>query len=83
MTTTTTCQCGHHERMHSVLEGTECRVCRCGAFAPATDPEQATEAARAHGEQRERAYNALRRAVANYRLDEARRLLEQLMGADR
>ena len=59
------------------------RVCRCETFTPAEDPDAATEAARAHQEHREHVYKELRRAVANYRLDEARRLLEQLMGADR
>ena len=83
MTATTICTCGHADRVHSVLESGDCRCCACHTFTPATDPDAATEAAREHSMHRERAYKALRRAVANYRLDEARRLLEQLMGAER
>jgi len=81
MTTTTICECGHAERIHSVLEGTECRACACVEFTRALDPDAATEAARSHQERRERTYRALRRAVANHRLDLARDLLDELTGA--
>lgn len=53
----------------------------CDRFQPATTAQEAadaTEAARAAGEHRERTYKQLRRAVANWHLTEARRLLDQL-----
>ena len=72
--------CGKVRRMHGTgLAG-------CTTFTPAQDDlhaAEATEAARTHAEHRERTYKQLRRAVANYRLDEARRLLDDLMEADR
>ncbi len=72
--------CGLVRRMHGTgLAG-------CTTFTPAQDDVEgaaATEAAREHSMHRERAYKALRRAVASWRLDEARRLLEDLMGAER
>jgi len=82
---TTTCNCGHALRIHSVLEDPEhqeCRACRCDAFTAAADDlnaMEATEAARAAGEHRERTYTALRRAVANWHLQEARRLIGELI----
>lgn len=72
-------RCGKVRRMHGTgLAG-------CATFTPAQDDVEAaaaTEAARAHGEHREATYRRLRRAVASWRLDEARRLLEDLMGAE-
>lgn len=58
----------------------------CIDFTAAVDEVEAaaaTEAARAHGERRDRTYRELRRAVANWRFDEARRLLDELMAAER
>ncbi len=73
-------RCGRVRRIHGTgLAG-------CADFTPAEDDvcaADATEAARAAGERRERAYKQLRRAVANWRLDEARRLLDELMEAER
>ena len=57
----------------------------CATFTPAQDDVEAaaaTEAARSHQQHREATYKALRRAVASWRLDEARRLLEDLIGAE-
>lgn len=89
MTTTVqkidTCNCGHTERIHNVLEGTDCRACACEAYR-ATESVQAameaTERARQTSAARERAYNDLRRAVANWKFGEAKRILERLMASD-
>lgn len=72
MTTTPfdVCECGHIRR-----------VCKCETFTPAEDPDAATEAARAAGERREAAYNDLRRAVANHRLEQAHAIIAELMKA--
>lgn len=78
---TGTCRCGHVERIHNALDGTECRACVCPAFTPAQtaqDAMNATEAARLVAVARERAYGDLRRAVANYRLSEARNIIDRL-----
>lgn len=80
-TPTTICGCGHAARVHSALESQPCNGCTCEMFAPATDPDAATEAARSRSERREQAYNALRRAVANHRLDQAHAILSDLLKA--
>lgn len=72
--------CGLVRKMHGTgLAG-------CTNFAAAADEIEAaaaTETARAAGERRDRTYNALRRAVASWRFEEARRLLDDLMEVDR
>lgn len=71
--------CGIVRRMHGPgLAG-------CGRFTAAADDlhaMDATEAARAAGEHRERTYNDLRRAVQSWRLTEAREIIEELMAGN-
>lgn len=64
------CACGRIARVHPLPD--------CQGWFPATDPGAATEAARERAERREAAYAALRRAVANHRLEQARELLDEL-----
>lgn len=70
--------CGLVRRMHGTgLAG-------CTSFTAAVDEIEAaaaTESARAAGERREQAYNALRRAVANRRLEQAHAIITDLMKA--
>ena len=79
MNPTTTCaRCGIVRRMHGPgLAG-------CTRYTEATDREaaEATEAARARSQHRERAYNDLRRAVQSWRLTEAREIIEELMAGN-
>lgn len=71
----TCARCGIVARMHGPgLAGCE----RFKAAATTREAARATEAARAHSERRERAYKQLRRAVANWHLQEARELIEEL-----
>lgn len=64
----TVCACGHVERLHPA---SGCSCCRCDGFAPATDPDAATEAARARQATEQQLLTTARRALAMRHYPEA------------